>query len=82
MNQYNQNKTNPETQAKFERGMNFYVPIDVILVELDSSSDNMRIDFSNVLDEEKGLESCDLATDRALAHKLREASLEKVCGET
>jgi hypothetical protein len=48
MNQNNRHKTNhPETGAKFETGMDYYVPIGVILVELDSSNGNARIETKN-----------------------------------
>jgi hypothetical protein len=40
MNQFNQNKTNrKETWAKIEKVMDFYVPVGVILIELEDCSD-------------------------------------------
>ena len=47
MNQSNQNKKNCPETGKFETGMDFYVPIGVILVELDSSNVNARIEAKN-----------------------------------
>ena len=40
MNQFNQNKTNrKETWAKIEKVMDFYVPVGVVLIELEDCSD-------------------------------------------
>jgi hypothetical protein len=54
MNQYNQNKTNrPETRARFETGMDFYVSVGVILIELEDCSDYAtEIESGSPLDNE------------------------------
>jgi hypothetical protein len=44
MNQFNKNKTNCRETGKFETGMDFYVPIGVILVELNPSNDSTKIE--------------------------------------
>ena len=49
MNQNNRDKINHhETGPRFETGMDFYIPIGVILVELDSSNDSTRIETKNI----------------------------------
>lgn len=52
MNQYNQHKTNRPETGKLERGMDFYVPLGVILVELDSSNGNATIETKNFTENE------------------------------
>jgi hypothetical protein len=51
MNQNNRDKTG----VKFETGMDFYVPMGVILVELDSSNGNARIETKNLENEVNNL---------------------------
>lgn len=58
MNQYNQNKTNrSEIRAKFDTRMDFYIPVGVILVELDLSNYTMEITFGSHVLDETGLDS-------------------------
>lgn len=52
MNQYNQNRINCPERGKFEKGMDFYVPIGVILVELDSFNGNAKIETKNFVEYE------------------------------
>lgn len=58
MNRYNQNKMNhPEIWTKFDARMDFYLPLGVILVELDPSNYTMeKTTGSHVLDK-TGLDS-------------------------
>ena len=51
MNQNNQNKTNCPETGKFET-MDFYVPLGVILVELDSSNGDTRIETRDFTENE------------------------------
>lgn len=52
MNQYNQNKTNCRETGKLETGIDFYVPLGVILVELDTSNGNTSIETKNFSENE------------------------------
>jgi hypothetical protein len=52
MNRNSQNKTNRPETGKFETGTDFYVPIGVILVELDFSNGNARIETKNFTENE------------------------------
>jgi hypothetical protein len=78
MNQFNQNKTSrKEAWTKFEIGTDFYIPVGVVLIELDSSNHITEAE-DRLLSGEKGNKPCNIAVgnDNNLAQQCRTFSLQ------